>query len=236
MELLNVDINHAGYSGNNTDIIKNVALSVKSGELVGLIGPNGAGKSTTIKAIMGLLPVMDGKVKFLGESKNYAYIPEQPVLYEELTLWEHLELAAAAYKIERKVFVTRADDLLKLFRLTEFKHHLPGTFSKGMQQKVMLIVGFLLEPSVYVVDEPFMGLDPRGTKDFLAHLNQARAKGAGVLMCTHILDTAERICSSFILMNAGTVVARGNLMNIREQCQLPHSSLLDCFDKLLENS
>ena len=236
MELLNVDINHAGSSGNNMDIIKNVALSVKSGELVGLIGPNGAGKSTTIKAIMGLLPAMDGKVEFTGESKNYAYIPEQPVLYDGLTLWEHLELAAAAYEIERKVFVSRADDLLKLFRLTEFKHHLPGTFSKGMQQKVMLIVGFLLEPSVYVVDEPFMGLDPRGTKDFLAHLNRARANGAGVLMCTHILDTAERICSSFILMNAGTVVARGNLMNIREQCQLPHGSLLDCFDKLLENS
>jgi len=236
MELLNVDINHAGYSGNNTDIIKNVSLSVKSGELVGLIGPNGAGKSTTIKAIMGLLPVMDGKVEFLGESKHYAYIPEQPVLYEGLTLWEHLELAAAAYEIERKVFVPRADDLLKLFRLTEVKHHLPGTFSKGMQQKVMLILGFLLEPSVYVVDEPFMGLDPRGTKDFLAHLNQARAKGAGVLMVTHILDTAERICSSFILMNAGTIIARGTLMDIREQCQLREGSLRECFDKLLENS
>ena len=236
MELLNVDINHAGYSGNNTDIIKNVALSVKSGELVGLIGPNGAGKSTTIKAIMGLLPVMDGRVKFAGESKNYAYIPEHPVLYEGLTLWEHLELAAAAYEIERKVFVTRADDLLKLFRLTEVKHHLPGTFSKGMQQMVMLILGFLLEPSVYVVDEPFMGLDHRGTKDFLAHLNQARAKGAGVLMCTHILDIAEKICSSFVLMAAGTVVAQGNLMEIREQCQLPQGCLSDCFDKLLENN
>jgi len=236
MELLNVNIKHEGYSGNNTNVIKNVALSVNSGELVGLIGPNGAGKSTTIKAIMGLLPAMDGKVEFTGESKNYAYIPEQPVLYEGLTLWEHLELAAAAYEIERKVFVPRADDLLKLFRLTEFKNHLPGTFSKGMQQKVMLIVGFLLEPSVYVVDEPFMGLDPRGTKDFLDYLNQARPKGAGVLMCTHILDTAERICSSFILMNDGTVLARGNLMEIREECLLPHGSLLDCFDKLLENS
>ena len=235
MELLNVDIIHAGYSGNR-NVIRNVALSVKPGELVGLIGPNGAGKSTTIKGIMGLLPVMDGKVEFAGESKNYAYIPEQPVLYEGLTLWEHLELAAAAYEIERKVFVTRAEELLKLFRLTEVQHHLPGTFSKGMQQKVMLILGFLLEPAVYVVDEPFVGLDPRGTKDFLAHLTQARAKGAGVLMCTHILDTAERICSSFVLMNAGTVVTRGTLREIREQCQLPEGSLLDCFDKLLENS
>jgi len=210
-----------------------VALSVKTGELVGLIGPNGAGKSTTIKAIMGLLSVMDGKVEFAGESKNYAYIPEQPVLYEGLTLWEHLELAAAAYKIERRVFVPRAEELLRLFHLTDVKHHLPGTFSKGMQQKVMLILGFLLEPSVYVVDEPFMGLDYRGTKDFLAHLNQARAKGAGILMCTHILDTAERICSSFVLMDAGSVVARGTLMEIRQQCQLPEGSLSDCFDKLL---
>ena len=234
MVLLNVDINHAGYS--DTDVINNVTFSLKKGELVGLIGPNGAGKSTTIKAIMGLLPVMDGKVEFIGTSKNYAYVPEQPVLYEGLTLWEHLELAAAAYEIERIEFVPKAEELLKLFHLTEVKHHLPGTFSKGMQQKVMLSVAFLLEPAVFVVDEPFMGLDPRGTKDFLTYLNQARAKGAGVLMCTHILDTAERICSSFILMNAGSVVARGDLKEIREQCWLPNGSLADCFDKLLENS
>ena len=185
---------------------------------------------------MGLLPVMNGNVQFAGENKNYAYIPEQPILYEGLTLWEHLELAAAVYEIDRKVFLTRADDLLKLFHLTEVKHHVPYTFSKGMQQKVMLILGFLLEPSVYVVDEPFVGLDYRATKDFLAHLNQARAKGAGVLMCTHILDTAEKICSSFVLMSAGTVVARGNLMEIREQCQFPEGCLSDCFDKLLENN
>ncbi|HEY8875459.1 MAG TPA: ABC transporter ATP-binding protein [Desulfosporosinus sp.] len=236
MELLNVNINHAGYSGNNADVIKNVALSVKSGELIGLIGPNGAGKSTTIKAIMGLLPVMDGKVEFAGESKHYAYIPEQPVLYDGLTLWEHLELAAAAYDIERKVFIPRADDLLRLFRLTEVKHHLPATFSKGMQQKVMLILGFLLDPSVYVVDEPFVGLDPRGTRDFMALIDQARTKGAGVLMSTHVLDTAEKICDSFVLMDAGTVVARGNLREIRDQCQLPEGSLFECFDQLLENS
>lgn len=235
MELLNLMIEQAGYSGKKADVIRNVALTVKSGELVGLIGPNGAGKSTTIKGILGLLPVMKGKVEFGGENKNYAYIPEQPVLYEGLTLWEHLELAASAYEMDRRVFVPKAENLLQLFRLTEVKHQLPGTFSKGMQQKVMLILGFLLEPMIYVVDEPFMGLDPRGTKDFLALLNQARAQGAGVLMCTHILDTAEKICSSFVLMNAGTVVARGTLLEIRTLCQLPEGSLFDCFDKLVEN-
>ena len=236
MELLNVTIDHAGYSAKKSDVIKKVTLSVKSGELVGLIGPNGAGKSTTIKGILGLLPVMVGKVEIAGNNKNYAYIPEQPVLYEGLTLWEHLELAAAAYDMDRDVFVPKAEELLELFRLAEVKHHLPGTFSKGMQQKVMLILGFLLEPAVYVVDEPFMGLDPRGTKDFLALLGQARAQGAGVLMCTHILDTAEKICSSFVLMNAGTVLTHGTLLEIREQCQLPDGSLFDCFDQLVEST
>jgi len=236
VELLNVTIDHAGYSGKKADVIKAVTLSVKSGEMVGLIGPNGAGKSTTIKGILGLLPVMVGKVEIAGKNKTCAYIPEQPVLYDGLTLWEHLELAAAAYEMDREIFVPKAEELLKLFRLTEVKHHLPGTFSKGMQQKVMLILGFLLEPAVYVVDEPFMGLDPRGTKDFLALLDQARAQGAGVLMCTHILDTAEKICSSFVLMNAGTVLTRGTLVEIREQCQLPEGSLFDCFDQLVEST
>ncbi|EGW41315.1 ABC transporter ATP-binding protein [Desulfosporosinus sp. OT] len=235
MQLLSVNINHAGYSGNNAEIIKNVVLSVKSGELLGLIGPNGAGKSTTLKAIMGLLPETNGKVEFPGRGRSYAYIPEQPVLYEGLTLWEHLELAAAAYEIERGVFVSRAEDLLRLFRLMEVKHQIPTTFSKGMQQKVMLILGFLLEPAVYVVDEPFIGLDPRGTRDFMALLNQARSKGAGVLMSTHVLDTAEKICDTFVLMNAGTIVAQGNLSEIRAQCQLFEGSLFDCFDKILEN-
>lgn len=234
MELLKVNINKAGYSKNN-DVIKNVVLSVKAGELVGLIGPNGAGKSTTIKSIMGLLPVLDGQVEFAGNGRTYSYIPEQPVIYEGLTLWEHLDLAAAAYEMDQNEFKTRAEELLKLFHLTEFKHDLPTAFSKGMQQKVMLILGFLIKPLVYVIDEPFVGLDPMGIKDLLSLIDLARARGAGVLMSTHMLDTAEKICSSFMLMNSGTIVAQGNLDEIREQSHLPEGSLFDCFVKLMEN-
>lgn len=235
MDLLKININTAGYSGNKT-VIKNVALSVGPGELVGLIGPNGAGKSTVIKAIMGLLPALDGKVEFGGVYKNYAYIPEQPVLYEELTLWEHLEFAAAVYEIDQGEFSNRAEVLLKLFRLAHVRHNLPTTFSKGMQQKVMLILGFLLKPSLYIVDEPFIGLDPIGIKDFLSLIQGARDEGAGVLISTHSLDTAEKICTSFVLINDGTVVTKGNLLEIREQCQLLNGSLFDCFNILLEKS
>jgi ABC-2 type transport system ATP-binding protein len=234
MNLLDVSIKHAGYPGNK-QVIKEINFSVARGELVGLIGPNGAGKSTTIKGILGLLPEMDGQVAFARERSKCAYIPEQPILYESLTLWEHLELAAAAYEIDRPEFLSIAEDLLQLFRMTEAKHKLPATFSKGMQQKVMLILGFLTEPSVYVVDEPFVGLDPKATKDFLALLNKARNRGAGVLMSTHVLDTAERICDSFVLVANGTVVAKGNLSAIRQQCGLSQGTLFDCFDHLMEN-
>mgnify|MGYP000889095300 CR=1 FL=1 len=233
--LLEIHINHAGYASEKK-AIRDIDFTLNKGELAGLIGPNGAGKSTTIKAILGLLPIMDGSVSFSGSDKRYAYIPEQPIFYDQLTLWEHLELAASAYNINQIVFQERSSRLLKLFRLDEVRHHLPDTFSKGMQQKAMLAIGFLLKADIYIIDEPFMGLDPRAIRDFLILLKQERERGAGVLMSTHALDTAERVCDSILLMSEGRLLIRGNLSQIREICRLPEGSLLDCFNIILENS
>lgn len=234
-QLLEIEIKRAGYISEK-DAIKDINFSLKEGELAGLIGPNGAGKSTTIKAILDLLPIMDGRINFCGNDKRYAYIPEQPIFYDELTLWEHLELAASAHNINQTVFQERSSRLLKLFRLDEVRHFLPATFSKGMQQKVMLVIGFLLKADIYIVDEPFMGLDPQAIRDFLILLNQERNRGAGVLMSTHALDTAEKVCDSIILMTEGQLLMKGNLAQIRDICRLPEGSLLECFNKLLENS
>lgn len=234
-DLLRVEIETAGYSGNKA-IIKDICFSLRRGELLGLIGPNGAGKSTTIKAILGLLPELKGKVNFFGIKPSYIYIPEQPILYDGLTLWEHLEFAAAVYELDRQEFLNRAEHLLNVYRLEDYRHQLPETFSKGMQQKVMLILGFLIDPDIYVVDEPFIGLDPRAVKEFLAMLNEARKRGAAVLMSTHVLDTAEKICDSFLLMAGGKLVAQGNLDMIRAQSQLSGGSLFDCFDLMLERN
>lgn len=230
---MNVNIAEAGYEGRQ-GVIREIAFSVRAGELVGLIGPNGAGKSTTIKAILGLLKDVRGEVGFAGGVPSYAYIPEQPILYEELTLWEHLRLAAAAFEMSEAEFEERGTRLLRKFRLEEVKHHLPSSFSKGMQQKIMLILGFLHAPSLYIVDEPFVGLDPRATKDFLSMLEEERKRGAGVLMCTHVLDTAERICDTFLLVSEGRLIAQGDLQAIRERCGLPEGSLFDCFHAATE--
>ncbi|SFI48725.1 ABC-2 type transport system ATP-binding protein [Paenibacillus sp. UNC496MF] len=229
MTVLEVDIRKAGYAS-DADIIRDITFAVEKGELVGLIGPNGAGKSTTIKALLGLLRRVDGDVRLGGEQGRYAYVPEQPVLYEYMTLWEHLQLAASAYELDEATFLARAERMLERFRLTGERHKLPTGFSKGMQQKMMLIIGFLLEPDVYVVDEPFVGLDPRATRDFLELLQDERRRGAGVLMCTHVLDTAERICDRIILLNGGSVVAQGSLAEVREQAGCPADApLTDCF-------
>jgi ABC-2 type transport system ATP-binding protein len=169
---------------------------------------------------------MSGKIEILGENQTIGYIPEHPVLYEELTLWEHLELAAAAYEIPESEFRARAEELLDKFRLSDVRHHLTTSFSKGMQQKAMLVIGFLLKADVYIVDEPFIGLDPKATKQLLDLLNEERHRGAAILMSTHVLDTAERICSSFVLLDGGRIVAQGNMAEIREACGLPEATLL----------
>ncbi|MFD1177441.1 ABC transporter ATP-binding protein [Paenibacillus puldeungensis] len=229
--LLEVTIEKAGYETGKA-AIRDVSLTVKPGRLTGLIGPNGAGKSTTLKAILGLLPYGEMSVKFSGASDHYAYIPEQPVFYDTLTLWEHLGLAAAVYGMEEPDFEREAIFLLEKFRMMEAKDQLPGSFSKGMRQKMMLMIGFLGRPDVYIVDEPFIGLDPRATKDFLGLLEEERRRGAGVLMSTHVLDTAERICDEFILISGGSVKASGTLEDIRSAASMPEAALFDCFDVL----
>mgnify|MGYP001229640372 CR=1 FL=1 len=167
------------------------------------------------------------------QSGRYAYVPEHPVFYEYLTLWEHLRLAAAAFGIAEETFAPRAERLLARFRLSDRRHELPATFSKGMQQKMMLAIGFMLEPDLYIVDEPFIGLDPHAVRDLLDLLEEERRRGAGILMSTHVLDTAERVCDSFVLLDGGTVVARGGLDEVRKQAGLTSDApLFDCFLEL----
>ncbi|OWA35151.1 ABC transporter ATP-binding protein [Saccharibacillus sp. O16] len=228
--VLSVRIAEAGYAPGDAQV-RSIEFVVHSGELVGLIGPNGAGKSTTIKAILKLIPHVKGEI-VLGGSGTYAYVPEQPLYYDTLTLWEHLSLAGAAYGMEEKAFERSATELLERFRMTDARDKLPGGMSKGMKQKMMLMLGFLLKPDVYIVDEPFIGLDPRATRDFLRLLEEERQRGAGVLMCTHVLDTAEKICDYFVLLSDGQTAAQGDLDEIRQASGQPEGDLFDCFEAL----
>lgn len=230
--MLDVNIRTAGYDiGEKT--IHDIAFSIEKGELVALIGANGAGKSTTIKTMLGLLVNMNGEISF-GEKKNpYAYVPEHPTYYDYLTLWEHIELLMAARENAVGSWEKKAEELLHMFRMDKHKHEYLSKFSKGMKQKSMLILAFLTEPDFYIIDEPFIGLDPVATKEFLSYLYKEKERGAGILLCTHVLDTAERICERFLLISQGTLVADGHLESIQTLAEMPGSSLLDCFDVIV---
>ncbi|TYS55647.1 ABC transporter ATP-binding protein [Sutcliffiella horikoshii] len=227
MELLTLHLEKAGYD-DEMSVVQNIDFTVSKGEMVGLIGPNGAGKSTTIKTLLGLNPFFEGQVS-LPPDKSYAYIPEKPVFYYDMTLWDHIDLMASLLEIDEKVWKERVEDLLNLFSLKNVIHESPATFSKGMQQKAMLIFAIMSKPSLYIVDEPFIGLDPIATKKLLQLFHQEQARGVGILLCTHVLDTAEKICDRFILLADGRKKAEGTLHDIQTSCQLPGASLLDCF-------
>lgn len=222
----------------NIPVLKDVSFTVKDGELVGLIGLNGAGKSTTIKEIIGLLTPYQGQILIDGQGltqapeiyrKKIGFIPETPSLYEELTLKEHLEVVAMAYDLSWEAAWERTERLLKIFRLDEKLDWYPVNFSKGMKQKVMIICAFLVEPSLLIVDEPFLGLDPVAIADLIALLEEEKAKGTSILMSTHVLDSAEKICDSFVILHQGQVRASGNLADLQSQFGMEGASLNDIY-------
>ncbi|SDL84449.1 ABC transporter ATP-binding protein [Streptococcus equinus] len=222
----------------NIPVLKNISFEVNDGELVGLIGLNGAGKSTTINEIIGLLTPYQGQITLDGLTlannqadyrKKIGFIPETPSLYEELTLREHLETVAMAYDLEFEAAMARAKELLKLFRLSDKLDWFPINFSKGMKQKVMIICAFMVNPSLFIVDEPFLGLDPLAISDLTDLLAQEKAKGKAILMSTHVLDAAEKMCDRFVILHHGQVRAVGNLAELREAFGQEEASLNDIY-------
>ena len=221
-----------GYG--NLPVIKNLSFEVPDGQIVGLIGLNGAGKSTTIKHIIGLLTPMQGAIKIDGQTlaeapeayrQAIAYVPETPVLYPELTLKEHLELTMMAYDLDAKTTWPRVNEMLEQFRLANKLDWFPANFSKGMKQKVMIVAAFMTNARLYIIDEPFTGLDPLAVHDLLDLVALKKQAGAAVLMSTHILATDQQYADQFVLLNNGQVRATGDLTSLQTQFNLADADL-----------
>ncbi len=242
MAILEVENLTGGYT--RKPVLQDISFSIGKGELVGLIGLNGAGKSTTIKHIIGIMQPKSGAIRLNGRTFEenidayraaFSYIPETPVLYEELTLREHLELTAMAYGLDQQTFEQRSAALLKEFRMEKRLKWFPSHFSKGMRQKVMIMSAFLVDPDLYIIDEPFVGLDPLGIKSLLDQMEEQKRKGASVLMSTHILSTAERYCDRIILLHNGRVRAIGTMPELRSAFGMPDATLDDLYIAMTED-
>lgn len=238
-----LEINNLTGGYTHKEIIKNISFQIKPGEIVGLIGLNGAGKSTTIKHIIGLLTPFQGEIKVNNQTlaadaeayrKNIAFVPEVPMLYRGLTLKEHLEITALAYDLSFEEVLAQAKPLLQQFRLDERMNWFPEDFSKGMKQKLMITLALISSPKLLLIDEPFVGLDPIAIMDFEDLLLAEKEKGHGVLLSTHMLQNAEKICDSFVILHNGQVYAQGTTAELAENFNLEHANLEMIYRHLIK--
>ena len=211
---------------------ENVSLNVKEGELAVLLGPNGAGKSTLIKSICGLLRftgsvTIDGHDnRSLDAKKILGYVPEFPAPYPMLTVEEHLEFIACAYRLED--WRDKADKLLWRFDLGDKCGKLGKELSKGMQQKVSVCCALLPEPKAVILDEPLVGLDPHGIRELKSIIADLRSQGKALIVSTHMIDSIEENWDVTLIMNHGRVVREIR----RDDCS--GESLEDVYFSIIE--
>lgn len=205
-----IEIKNMSKRYNGFKAVDHIDLTAKDGQITVLLGPNGAGKSTTIKSIANLLK-FEGEITICGYPNNsleakrcFGYVPETPILYDLLTIDEHIKFIASAYKIDN--YKDIANHYLKLFKIEDKRHKMAKELSKGMTQKLSMILALLIQPKALLVDEPMVGLDPESIEDTLNIFKQLRDEGCSILISTHIIDIISDIFDEAYIMNKGKIV------------------------------
>ncbi len=225
------------------EALKGINLSVTEGEIFGFLGPNGAGKTTTIKIITGLLTPTEGDALIGGHSiirepekakQIMGIIPDRPFIYERLTGREFLYFVGSLYGYREKEIDGEIDRYLDIFDLTHWQHELVESYSHGMKQRLVMVAAFIHHPRIIIVDEPMVGLDPKGAKLIKKTFwKLAREKGITIFMSTHSLEVAEEMCDRIGIIDHGTLIAEGTIEQLREQAGSGNDEKLeDIFLKL----
>jgi ABC-2 type transport system ATP-binding protein len=221
--------------------VQGLSFQVASGEVLGLVGPNGAGKTTTIRSIAGIIIPTSGTIRIAGHDLAadpvaakgaLAFIPDEPHLFEYLTVEEHLRFVARLYGIAD--VGNRIPGLLAELELADKRRALPGELSRGMKQKLAIACGLLHEPQALLLDEPLTGLDPIGIRRMKATIMRRAAGGSAVILSSHLLHLVEEICTRVLVMQRGKVVAFGTIEEIvAGRPELQAQSLEDVFLALI---
>jgi ABC-2 type transport system ATP-binding protein len=225
--------------------VDDVTLSVPQGEIHGFLGPNGAGKTTTIRMIAGLLKPSAGRVLIDGHDVErepqaakvrLGFIPDRPFLYEKLTALEFLRFHGGLYGLEGNGLASRMQELLELFELTRWGDELVESFSHGMRQRLVMCAAFLHRPQAVLVDEPMVGLDPRGARLIKQVFRGMAKRGVAILMSTHTLEVAEEMCDRISIILKGKIIARGTVDELRGQAGGEDQELTPVFLRLTGGS
>jgi ABC-2 type transport system ATP-binding protein len=202
--------------------VDDLSFELAPGELLGLLGPNGAGKTTTFLCLSGLVRPDGGELHFNGarlgsnRGRTIALIPETPEVYAMLTVWEHLAFVARAARLESG-WEERGRSLMQRLGIEGAANKLGQSLSKGTRQKTLIAATVLVESPVIMLDEPIIGLDPRGQRELRELLVELRAKGTSVLISTHLIESAESICDRVIIMKDGRSIAGGLTSEMHER-------------------
>jgi ABC-2 type transport system ATP-binding protein len=222
--------------------VDKLGFEVKRGELYALLGPNGAGKTTTLRMIAGLLGADSGSIDVFGvdaradplaAKRLIAWLPDEPMIYDKLTVWEYLEFVAGLWGVDAKTAATRAEELLKLLGLWDNRNDRCETFSRGMKQKAVLAAALIHEPKLLMLDEPLTGLDAAASRFVKDLLRKRVAEGAAVILTTHILEVAERMADRIGIIKNGKLLVEGHLSDLQARAGAAGQSLEDVFLSLV---
>ena len=221
--------------------VDHISLEVPRGVLYGCLGPNGAGKTTLLRMIAGILKPTDGRVLIgdddiqtnpISAKMRLGFIPDRPFVYDKLTGAEFLRFVAGLYGQEGDAVERRIAELLEVFELSSWKDELIEAYSHGMRQKLIISSALIHRPECIVVDEPMVGLDPKGARLLKDIFRQFVDRGGTVLMSTHTLEVAEAMCDQIGILQHGKIVAHGTMAQIRRQHAAGDASLEELFLKL----
>ena len=239
VEDIMLEIKNYSKSYGNKKAADNICLSVDAGDIFGFIGHNGAGKSTTIRAVVGVMDFEDGEIFIDGHSvknepleckKVTAYIPDNPDLYEHLTGIQYLNFIADVFKIDSENRASLIKKYADLFEITSSLGDPISSFSHGMKQKLAIISALLHNPKLLVLDEPFVGLDPKAALTLKNIMKDLCAKGSAVFFSTHVLEVAEKLCNKIAIIKDGKIVACGKTEEL-----VGDKSLEEVFMEVVEN-
>ena len=209
--------------GNNV-ALKDVSFNVNDGEIFAFIGHNGAGKTTLIKSMVGIHDFDLGDIIINGKSiknndidckKEIAFVPDNPELYENMKAIRFINFICDMYEIDNDIRLTNIKKYAKIFEMEDYLNDEIGSFSHGMKQKIALIAALAHNPNVLIMDEPFVGLDPKAIFDMKKIMNEMVKDGKIVFFSTHILDVAEKLCSKVAIIKNGKLVKVGNMKDIK---------------------